>query len=191
MARADASSTRHVVDRCPRCGVENDPSADSVCEACDTPLRAWCRVHGRETGWLDGPGCQRCAEDAARRRASPSSRMPCPAPAPVTMAARPAAASPVAGVTAADAVVAEGAKPPRPPRPQEHFGVMVLMLLLSMGSVALVGVVAAFLYLLSGRGTLPDTALRFATGGAIMGLVVGVVTCLHYVTTLRTPPRAP
>jgi hypothetical protein len=64
MTRPGAAS--YVVERCPRCGVEHDTSAESICEACDTPLRPWCRVHGRETGWLDGPACTRCAKVAKR-----------------------------------------------------------------------------------------------------------------------------
>jgi hypothetical protein len=118
--------------------------------------------------------------------------MPCPAPAPFTMAARrgasPAAA---AGGASLAEVPADAVKPPAPLRPQEHFGVMFLMVLLSTASVTLLSVVAAFVYLLSGRGTLPDTAVQFATVGATVGVLLGVVTCVHYVSTLRTPPRAP
>lgn len=189
MATADAA-TRHVVDRCPRCGVEHDVRARE-CEACDTPLRPWCRVHGREIGWLDGPACDRCAEDAGHpaRRSRASLAMPCPAPAPFTTTAAPAPAS-AAGVAPRVEVAADIAKP-RPLRPQEHFGVMFLMLLLSTASVTLVAVLAGFLYLLSGRGTLPDTALRFATVGGVVGLVIGMLTSVHYAINLRTPPRAP
>jgi hypothetical protein len=188
MASADAA-TRHVVDRCPSCGVEHDVRARE-CEACDTPLRAWCRVHGREIGWLDGPRCRRCAQEAVRgTRRAPSLAMPCPAPAPFTTAPAPAPAT-AAGVAPPDGVVADAARP-RPLRPGEHFGVMFLMLLLSTASVTLAAVVAAFLYLLSGRGTLPDTALRFATVGAVVGLGFGMLICVHYAISLRTPPRAP
>lgn len=77
-------TARHVVERCPSCGVEHDDRADE-CDACGGALRYWCRVHGREAGWLHGPACPRCAEEAARR-----GRVPCPAPAlPVTMPAAP------------------------------------------------------------------------------------------------------
>jgi hypothetical protein len=190
MASADAA-TRYVIDRCPICGVEHDARA-RACEACDTPLRAWCRVHSRDIGWLDDAACARCAEDAARRTrraAAPSLAMPCPAPS--MPASIPAASSLPAGVAPPHGVVAEAAKPSRPLRPQEHFGVMFLMLLLSTASVTLAAVVAAFLYLLSGRGTLPDTALRFAAVGAVVGLVIGILTAVHYATTIRTPRRAP
>jgi hypothetical protein len=113
--------------------------------------------------------------------------MPCPAPAPFTTVAAPAPAS-AAGVALPADVVGDAAKPPRPLRLQEHFGAMFLMLLLSTGSVTLVAVVAAFLYLLSGRGTLPDTALHFATVGAVVGLAIGMLTSVHYAINLRTPP---
>jgi hypothetical protein len=88
-----AAASRHVVERCPRCGVEHDISADSICEACDTPLRAWCRTHGREFGWLDGEACPRCAAEAARPPAAPpvppvTLRRP-PAPSPIRPEPRP------------------------------------------------------------------------------------------------------
>ena len=75
----------HVVQRCPSCGVEHDACEDGACEACGTPLRAWCRRHGRDVGWLEGPACPRCAEDAARPRPAPAPRAapPVPPPAPV------------------------------------------------------------------------------------------------------------
>jgi hypothetical protein len=44
--------------------VEHDARADA-CEVCDSTLRYWCRAHSREIGWLEGPGCHRCAEEAA------------------------------------------------------------------------------------------------------------------------------
>jgi hypothetical protein len=75
----------HVVERCPSCGVEHDVSVAGACEACHEPLRYWCRRHGRDAGWLAGPACPRCAEEAARPRpaatrsagaAQPGSRPP-------------------------------------------------------------------------------------------------------------------
>ena len=68
---------RHAVDRCPSCGVEHDVRVQE-CEACDTPLRPWCRVHGSAMGWLDGPACPDCAEDAAlpRTAAAAATRSP-------------------------------------------------------------------------------------------------------------------
>jgi hypothetical protein len=79
MTHPDAAA-RHVVDRCPSCGVEHDVRVDA-CEACHTPLRYWCRAHGHETGWLKGPACARCAEEAARA--------PAPAPPPTRAPVRP------------------------------------------------------------------------------------------------------
>jgi hypothetical protein len=171
--------------------VEHDVRAQE-CEACDTRLRPWCRVHGREIGWLDGPACGRCAEDAARharRPTAPSLAMPCPAPAPFTTAASPAPAS-SAGAASLDDIVADAARP-RPIPPQHHLAVMLLMLLLCTASVTLASVVAAFLYLLSGRGILPDTALHFATYGAIFGFVMGVVACVQYAINFPTRRHAP
>ena len=184
------AAVRHVVDRCPSCGVEHGVPMRE-CEACDTPLRPWCRVHGREIGWLDGPRCLRCAQEEARRTprtAAPSLAMPCPAPAVFTTAASPAPAS-AAGVVPVAEVPADAAKPPRPLRPREHLGVMFLMLLLSTATATLVAVLAAFVYLLSGRGTLSDTPLRFATVGAVVGVGVGILTSVHYGTTAGTPRR--
>jgi hypothetical protein len=185
------AAIRHVVDRCPSCGVEHEVRTHA-CEACDTPLRAWCRMHSHETGWLEGPGCRRCAQEAARRTrrtTAPSLAMPCPAPAPFTTAASPTPAS-GAGAASLDDIVANASRP-RPIPPHIHLAVMFLMLLLFTGSFTLVSVVAAFLYLLSGRGILPDTALYFATYGAIFGLIIGVVACVQYVIQFPTPHRAP
>jgi hypothetical protein len=84
-------ATRHVVDRCPSCGVEHDVRMHA-CEACDTPLRPWCRVHGGEMGWLTGPACPRCAEDAARYTWPPRPRppaVPMKAAAPAKTPAKP------------------------------------------------------------------------------------------------------
>jgi hypothetical protein len=85
-----SAATRHVVERCPCCGVEHDVSADSLCEACDTPLRAWCRTHSREFGWLDGESCPRCAREAAPRVAPPPRENPSSAPRrPAVVPTRP------------------------------------------------------------------------------------------------------
>ncbi len=70
--RGSSAAVRHVVERCPSCGVEHDLSAESMCEACRAPLAFWCRVHGRETGWLEGPACARCADEAARTQSARS-----------------------------------------------------------------------------------------------------------------------
>jgi hypothetical protein len=73
------AAIRHVVDRCPSCGVEHEVRTHA-CEACDTPLRPWCRVHGREIDWMDGAACPRCAEDAALGR-TPAAAAPARSPA--------------------------------------------------------------------------------------------------------------
>jgi hypothetical protein len=58
----------HVVERCPSCGVEHEGLRVGACEACQAPLRYWCRRHGRDTGWLQDPACPRCVEEAALPR---------------------------------------------------------------------------------------------------------------------------
>jgi hypothetical protein len=178
--RPDAA-TRHVVDRCPSCGVEHDVRG-GACEACCTPLRPWCRAHGRETGWLDGPACARCAEEAVRPRPAPSTRMPCPAPA------MPSPVSSAADAAARAGVAPAAAPPPKRFGPGGHGFVMLLMILMTTGGATLGGVVLAFLLVLLGRGILPDTAVQCAVGGAVVGALAGVLSCAHYLTTLRSPP---
>lgn len=85
----------HVVERCPSCGVEHETPGDGTCEACGTPLRAWCRTHSRETGWLKGSACDRCAEEEAVRAAR-LRRYAVPVETPATRPAPPAAPRPVA-----------------------------------------------------------------------------------------------
>lgn len=89
--------SRHVIERCPSCGLEHDERADE-CQACHTALRYWCRAHSREVGWLERAECRRCAEDEARRRPRASEKAvplraaaPAPAtpPAPRTVTAPP------------------------------------------------------------------------------------------------------
>ena len=64
-AGAPAGRVMHVVERCSARGVVRDEAADGRCEACGSALRPWCRAHGRDAGWLDGPACPRCAGEAA------------------------------------------------------------------------------------------------------------------------------
>ncbi|HEY0016752.1 MAG TPA: hypothetical protein VGC13_10550 [Longimicrobium sp.] len=100
--------SRHIIERCPSCGVEHDVRVDG-CEACGTALRYWCRAHSREIGWLESAECRRCAEDEARRRprtsvpvaASPRTAAPSPVPPRPTASPHEAAPPP--------------APPPRPP----------------------------------------------------------------------------
>ncbi|HEV3049422.1 MAG TPA: hypothetical protein VGX50_03900 [Longimicrobium sp.] len=58
----------HVVERCPSCGVEHEGAQVGACEACQAPLRYWCRRHGRDAGWLEAAACPRCVEEAALPR---------------------------------------------------------------------------------------------------------------------------
>ena len=62
-------SVTRVIERCPTCGVEHETPGDGTCEACGTPLRAWCRTHSRDIGWLKGSACDRCVEEEAVRSA--------------------------------------------------------------------------------------------------------------------------
>ncbi|HYR07771.1 MAG TPA: hypothetical protein VEQ60_08375 [Longimicrobium sp.] len=180
--RPDAA-TRHVVERCPRCGVEHDVRVQE-CEACHAPLRYWCRAHGRETGWLDDPACARCAQEAVRLRPAPSMRMPCPAPAMPS----PVSLAPPVAADASVEVAPAAAKPLKRFSPAGHVVVMFLMILITTGAAALAGVVLAFVLVLAGRGILPDTAVQCAVGGAVVGALAGVLSCAHYLTTLRNPP---
>lgn len=63
---------KRVVERCPNCGVEHDEPKGGECEVCGTPLRFWCRVHGKEIGWLDAAECPRCVAEAQARAAPPA-----------------------------------------------------------------------------------------------------------------------
>lgn len=188
-------ATRHVVERCPSCGVEHDVSADSLCEACDTPLRAWCRAHSRETGWLDGPACARCAKEDAPR----------PAAAPPT-ASLPAAAVP-AVVRPAPAPESRFTSPPpkppsvRPPlgRPlreirrdrdagrgrglggtvKRGLGVVAVVFLLGIGAAGLLVSLIGMLALFTTDGPGPTSrlmvlALACLFLGALMALAVAV-----------------
>lgn len=64
---------KRVIERCPNCGVEHDEAVGGECEVCGTPLRFWCRVHGKEIGFLSSAECPRCvAEEQARRTRVPT-----------------------------------------------------------------------------------------------------------------------
>jgi hypothetical protein len=71
---------KRVIERCPNCGVEHDDPKGGACEVCGTQLRYWCRLHGKEIGFLDSPACPRCAAEAARP--TPPPRAPAPPPPP-------------------------------------------------------------------------------------------------------------
>jgi hypothetical protein len=86
---------KHVVERCPTCGVEHETPGAGTCEACGTPLRAWCRAHSRDIGWLKGSACDRCAEEEAVRAAR-LRRYAVPVEPPATRPAPPDAPWPAA-----------------------------------------------------------------------------------------------
>lgn len=171
-------ATRHVVDRCPSCGVEHDVRVDA-CEACDTPLRPWCRVHGVEMGWLDGPACPRCAEDAAR----PSRPAPA-APAPVLDSRTPAAVQAAAGTP--PAWVADVAN--RPQRPDA--GVMLMLLFFAAAAGAFGGMVLSTPFVF-GTAVHLDTLVKFIVGGGMLGLPFGVYFCRLYLRELRAKAARP
>lgn len=157
MPTADAA-TRHVVDRCPSCGVEHEVRAHA-CEACATPLRAWCRVHGRETGWLDGAACARCAEETARTPRP----MPVPADEPVFKERGPVAALLV--------------------------GVWLTILAVIGVSGLLLSLTGFIVLLSSGgeTGAPLILALAFVFAGSLLGLAV-VVDAVRKPTGRRDPP---
>lgn len=172
---------KNVVERCPSCGVEHDVSADSACEACHTPLRLWCSRHGQESGWLDGPSCPRCAEEAARPSAaapppSPRSIRPPPAPAPVRAAPRPASVAPPRGRPLREILRDRGTGPGATP----GFGGMVKRVLRNLGASVLFGVgatgllvsLAGLVYLLSDDGLTAPLPMR------VLGLAFGFIVSL-------------
>lgn len=176
--------------RCPSCGVEHDTSADSVCEACATPLRAWCRVHGREFGWLDGAACARCVEDAARPR--PAVRRD---PRPTAPAASGEATLAEAGAAGAMPPTAEpllvAAAPSwKKPGVVERGFVMLMVLLLSTAGGVLVGVLAGLVFTLVDGGDFEAVAQTFAIGGGIAGVLYGGLACGHYVQQINARSSA-
>jgi hypothetical protein len=183
-------AVRHVVERCPSCGVEHDVSVDSICEACDTPLRAWCRAHSRETGWLDEPACDRCAkEDAPRPAAAPpaapirAAAVPAvvrPAPAPESRFLPPRPGRPLREVLG-DRDAVSGRRRGRGPggKVKRGLGVVAVVFLLVIGAaglfVSLIGMQA--LFTTDGPGPasrLMVLALACFFLGSLMALAVAV-----------------
>ena len=181
----------HVVERCPSCGVEHDIDRADACEACHTPLRPWCRRHGREIGWLDGPACPRCAEEAARRPASPPATPPPAAdpgrrvlrglgppaspPAPVRRPVDLAPGRPLrevlrdgggagrTGHRASDTELVTGA---------------ALTVLLGLGGGGLLGVIAGLVYAIATGGSMTEAPLEWGMTGAVLGLIVTFIVSL-------------
>lgn len=172
-----AAATRHVVERCPRCGVEHEGPTRGACEACDTPLRLWCGRHGREAGWLDGPSCPRCAEEAARPP------RPAPARAPVLDSVAPAAV-PVQVEAAPAEVAVDAARPARQP----EGGVMFMILFFTVAAGAFGGMVLSTPFVFGSEIHL-DTLVKFLVGGGMLGLLFGVYSCRLYVHELRAKAR--
>jgi hypothetical protein len=181
------------VERCPSCGVEHDVSADSICGACDTPLRAWCRAHSREAGWLDGPACDRCAKEAAPApRSRAATALPCPdVSGAIASPAFVSAPAPAAGRAELAKAPADAMARMTSMSMVEHHIAMLLMMLLATGGSTLLGVITGFVYVFFGFGSLPDTPLWFALIGAVVGLITGGWACRDHVKQLRTAPPDP
>lgn len=167
------SGAAHVVERCPSCGVEHE-AAGGCCEACGTPLRPWCRRHGREAGWLPGPHCPRCAEEAARPPVAARARATAPAPAPD----RPASSSWPGGRSPREILRGGPPRTERPtPVPEAQQSIPY-----AIGEVLGVGIVGwitgAVLGLMAGLVTVGDAILVGRLGGQLFGLaglVVGTI----------------
>jgi hypothetical protein len=179
---------RHVVERCPSCGVEHEAPGDGTCEACGTVLRHWCRAHGPETGWLDAPACSRCAEEAARP--------PVPQPAPRPPVTRPAATRPRSAVAAAGRLVRRPVRAPvkaekLPPSLMARVGGGFLsVLLVSLGGW-LLGVVGGVIYviMIDPGNILTVTAGAWGRAGAWIGLFMGVINALVYIGQSPASPK--
>jgi hypothetical protein len=170
-----------VVQRCPSCGVEHDATDAAACEACGTLLRAWCPLHGRETGWLASSACPRCAEAAA------GIRVAAPPVAPRVEAA--AAPEPAVPVTPAPVPTL----PVVPEPPAGFFGrLMVMVFIMGIstfvaGSVFVgIGLVGLVLGLLSGVEAFRMTAAV----GAVLCALFGLVACVNYASEQRARRRA-
>lgn len=173
-----------VVQRCPSCGVEHDAADAAACEACGTPLRAWCPRHGRETGWLASSACPRCAEEAAGIRVAAP-----PRPLRVEAAAAP---EPAAAPMPAPAPAAPAA-PAVPEPPPGFFGRLMVMVFIMVISTFVAGVVFVGIGLAGlGLGLLHGVeAFRITAAlGAVLGALFGVVTCVSYASEQRAARRA-
>jgi hypothetical protein len=153
-------ATSHVVDRCPSCGVEHEVRANE-CEACGSALRAWCRRHSHETGWLDGPACVRCVEEAARPVAAPV-RPPAPAPA---VATAPAAVSRGGDGVGKTGIAKHFARPPHM-RQADYVASLTMLLLICTGG----GIVVLILVL----GDVAELTAGRTVAAAIAGGMYGV-----------------
>jgi hypothetical protein len=175
-------SGRYVVNRCPSCGVEHETPGDGACEACGETLRSWCRRHGRETGWLSGPACHRCTEEAARPAPAPPVARPAPAPPVIhPLAERPPFPHPVPADRPARRRALTPVEPDAPPP-----SVLASMggRLLSVALLAFIGwqagVVAGAIYGFNQGIGVEPTAGEWGRLGGIGGLLIGLVSAAVY-----------
>lgn len=204
---------KRVIERCPNCGVEHDDPRGGPCEVCGTPLRFWCRVHSRETGWLDSAACPACA--AERSRPAPPPRAPQPPP---PRRPAPRREEPVEAPFEEPVVIIRSGWPPRRvPRPWggrdaggalregaeelapyaaagATFAVRLMLALFAVARSAIVwgvlGAVGGFLYASSAGGRLDVlwTAAFGAMAGGMAGLFFGAIRALRI---LFAQPRRP
>ena len=168
-----SAAARHVVERCPACGVEHDVSANSVCEACHAPLRLWCSRHGREAGWLDNPNCPRCAEEVARPTPWPRApALPCPDVTRGT-APSPAASAGAAPLDRKAAKAAEAAERMRSREARHQLAVLISIMLVTTGGGAMLGAIVGSVYVLAVPATNPLAASWLTLWGAVLGVVLG------------------
>jgi hypothetical protein len=179
---------KHVVERCPSCGVEHEKPGDGACEACGETLRSWCRLHGREAGWLSGPACHRCAEEAARPAPAPAPPVARPAPAPPMLhplAERPPFPHPIPADRPARRRVLAPAEPDAPPPSvlaSMQGRLLAVALLAFIGWQA--GVVAGAIYGFNQGGGVEPTAGEWGWAGGAIGLLAGLLGAAVY--TLRS-----
>lgn len=195
----------YVVERCPSCGLEHDVSEAGACEACHEPLRYWCRRHGRDAGWLAGPDCPRCAEEAARPAppprpapsvatertvprglGAPSALMDVPAERPVLRGLGP----PPADV---EAPVPVAARETRRALRDDRLGALVgplMMLLLGAAGGGLDGMVAGMVYgSVALQGSSAETPLQWGMLGACAGFIIALIIDALAFFAPRPPPR--
>lgn len=174
----------HVVQRCPSCGVEHEAAGIDACEACGTALRAWCQRHGRESGWLDGPDCPQCVEEAARPRPAPAPRVPPPAP-PRRSPAKTSTTGRWPGGRSPREIL-RGPAPLEPPVPEAQHGVAdAVVEVLSCGFVGwLIGMpLGGFAGLVMGV----DPGAAAWAGGKLFGLAGVMVGAIRSLAMLMNP----
>ena len=177
-----------VVERCPNCGVEHQPSHVGPCEVCGSELRYWCTRHSRTIGWLEGEECPVCTREAEAKAAPPP-----PAPRP-RVERRPAR------------------RPTTPPparrdrRPAPRVGAGEILPHVATGASLAIRVIHALFVLVrtvflwavlgavagAGYGYLTGSDLIWIglfglTNGALIGLFFGFILALRVLLTRRVP----